>query len=64
MIIVLPMMGIEQALVRERVEDWGKGLCRVLNKKLVELTGDYTPDIRHASSSCFCVNGILQTSHE
>lgn len=34
--------------MRERVEDWGKGLCRVLGKKLVELTGDYTPDIRHA----------------
>ena len=39
--VVLP-----QALVRERMEDWGNGLCRVLNKKLVELTGDITPDIR------------------
>ncbi len=28
-----------KALVRERVEDWGKGLCRRLGKKLVELTG-------------------------
>ena len=35
-----------QALVRERMEDWGNGLCRVLDKKLVELTGDITPDIR------------------
>ena len=37
-----------QALVRERMEDWGRGLCRVLGKKLVELTGDVTPDIRCA----------------
>lgn len=35
-----------QALVRERMEDWGRGLCKVLGKKLVELTGDVTPDIR------------------
>ena len=32
--------------MRERMEDWGNGLCRVLDKKLVELTGDITPDIR------------------
>jgi len=38
--------GCPQALVRERMEDWGNGLCKVLNKKLVELTGDITPDIR------------------
>jgi len=37
---------VGQALVRERMEDWGNGLCKVLNKKLVELTGDITPDIR------------------
>ena len=35
-----------KALVRERIEDWKGKLCKVLNKKLVELTGDYTPDIR------------------
>jgi activating signal cointegrator complex subunit 3 len=35
-----------QALVRERMEDWGKGLCRVLGRKIVELTGDFTPDVR------------------
>jgi hypothetical protein len=35
-----------QALVRERMEDWGRGLCRALGKKIVELTGDFTPDVR------------------
>ena len=29
-----------QALVRERIKDWGQGLCKSLSKKLVELTGD------------------------
>ena len=28
-----------KALVRERIEDWSKGLCAKLGKKLVELTG-------------------------
>jgi activating signal cointegrator complex subunit 3 len=32
--------------VRERMNDWGKGLCARLGKKMVELTGDYTPDLR------------------
>lgn len=41
-----------QALVRERMEDWGKGLCRALGKKIVELTGDFTPDVR-------CVEGDI-----
>jgi hypothetical protein len=35
-----------QALVRERIEDWGKGLCAKLGKKMVELTG-----------GCDCVRG-------
>uniref|UniRef100_A0A7S3G5F7 RNA helicase n=1 Tax=Palpitomonas bilix TaxID=652834 RepID=A0A7S3G5F7_9EUKA len=35
-----------KALVRERVEDWGKKLAPALGKKLVQLTGDFTPDIR------------------
>ena len=35
-----------KALVNERVKDWRKGLCKKLNKKLVELTGDFTPDIQ------------------
>jgi hypothetical protein len=28
-----------KALVRERMNDWGKGMCKALGKKLVELTG-------------------------
>jgi len=28
-----------KALVRERMSDWGKGLCARMGKKLVELTG-------------------------
>ncbi|KAL1876339.1 hypothetical protein VTK73DRAFT_9582 [Phialemonium thermophilum] len=35
-----------KALVRERVNDWGSRLARPLGLKLVELTGDNTPDTR------------------
>jgi antiviral helicase SLH1 len=35
-----------KALVRERVKDWGARLTRRLGLKLVELTGDSTPDTR------------------
>ena len=35
-----------KALVRERVQDWGKRLTRQMSLKLVELTGDNTPDTR------------------
>ncbi|KAJ4305314.1 putative steryl acetyl hydrolase mug81 [Kalmusia sp. IMI 367209] len=35
-----------KALVRERVKDWGKRLAAPLGLKLVELTGDNTPDTR------------------
>ena len=35
-----------KALVRERINDWGKGLCKILNKRMVELTGDFTPDMQ------------------
>ncbi|KAK5998394.1 Meiotically up-regulated gene 81 protein [Cladobotryum mycophilum] len=35
-----------KALVRERVMDWGKRLAGPLGLKLVELTGDNTPDTR------------------
>ncbi|KAK8060407.1 Sec63 Brl domain-containing protein [Apiospora saccharicola] len=35
-----------KALVRERVKDWGERLARPLGLKLVELTGDNTPDTR------------------
>ena len=35
-----------KALVRERVEDWKIRLERELGKKVVELTGDVSPDVR------------------
>ena len=35
-----------KALVRERVRDWRKRLTRQMGLKLVELTGDNTPDTR------------------
>ncbi|KAJ9224018.1 hypothetical protein DTO207G8_8311 [Paecilomyces variotii] len=35
-----------KALVRERVQDWGKRLTAPMGLKLVELTGDNTPDTR------------------
>eukprot|EP00798_Chlamydomonas_sp_ICE-L_P004882 gene4882-34647_t len=35
-IYIAPM----KALVRERIEDWTKGLCKRLNKKMCELTAD------------------------
>ncbi|KAH8550562.1 Sec63 Brl domain-containing protein [Umbelopsis sp. PMI_123] len=35
-----------KALVRERVADWNKRVTRQTNKKLVELTGDVTPDLK------------------
>lgn len=42
MIYIAPL----KALVRERIEDWSNWLCKKLGKKIVELTGDYTPDLR------------------
>lgn len=35
-----------KALVKERIQDWGKGLVKVLGKQMVELTGDFTPDLK------------------
>ncbi|KAF9586602.1 activating signal cointegrator 1 complex subunit [Lunasporangiospora selenospora] len=35
-----------KALVRERVEDWTSRLVGPMNKNLIELTGDVTPDIK------------------
>ena len=29
-----------KALVRERINDWGAGLCKALGKRMVELTGE------------------------
>ncbi|XP_060169501.1 DExH-box ATP-dependent RNA helicase DExH14 isoform X3 [Lycium barbarum] len=34
-----------KAIVRERMTDWRKGLVSKLGKKMVEMTGDYTPDL-------------------
>jgi replicative superfamily II helicase len=34
-----------KALVRERVNDWSVRLAQMLNKKVVEITGDVTPDM-------------------
>ena len=35
-----------KALVRERVDDWNRRMERGLGKRVVELTGDSSPDIR------------------
>jgi activating signal cointegrator complex subunit 3 len=40
-----------KALVRERVDEWAVRLCKPLNKRLVELTGDFTPDIKLLKSA-------------
>lgn len=40
-----------KALVRERVKDWGVRFARPLGLKLVELTGDNTPDTRTIKDS-------------
>ncbi|XP_062168571.1 DExH-box ATP-dependent RNA helicase DExH14 [Alnus glutinosa] len=34
-----------KAIVRERMNDWKKRLVSQLGKKMVEMTGDYTPDL-------------------
>ncbi|XP_051152610.1 DExH-box ATP-dependent RNA helicase DExH14 isoform X2 [Andrographis paniculata] len=34
-----------KALVRERMNDWRKRLVSLLGKHMVEMTGDYTPDL-------------------
>lgn len=35
-----------KAIVRERMNDWRKGLVSKLRKQMVEMTGDYTPDMK------------------
>ncbi|GBG84220.1 hypothetical protein CBR_g38192 [Chara braunii] len=35
-----------KALVRERIQDWKKNLVPKLGKRMVELTGDFTPDLK------------------
>eukprot|EP01130_Rhizamoeba_saxonica_P011676 TRINITY_DN4859_c0_g2_i1.p1 TRINITY_DN4859_c0_g2~~TRINITY_DN4859_c0_g2_i1.p1 ORF type:complete len:1866 (+),score=443.62 TRINITY_DN4859_c0_g2_i1:728-5599(+) len=39
-------IGPLKALVRERIKDWKKKFGGEFGKKVIELTGDYTPDIR------------------
>lgn len=38
--------------MRERIKDWGQGFCRTLGKRMVELTGDYTPDMVSLLRTC------------
>lgn len=38
-------IGPLKALVRERMKDWKKKFVDKLGKRLIELTGDYTPDV-------------------
>jgi replicative superfamily II helicase len=40
-----------KALVRERIKDWNDKLQRKLGKKVVELTGDSTPDANAIASA-------------
>ncbi|KAG9154776.1 hypothetical protein Leryth_014281 [Lithospermum erythrorhizon] len=40
-----------KAIVRERMHDWKKGLVSRLGKKMVEMTGDYTPDLTALTSA-------------
>lgn len=40
-----------KALVRERVDDWSQRIMKPVGKKLVELTGDSTPDARDVKNA-------------
>ncbi|KAI3929942.1 hypothetical protein MKW98_004096 [Papaver atlanticum] len=40
-----------KAIVRERMKDWRTRLVSQLGKKMVEMTGDYTPDLMALSSA-------------
>jgi activating signal cointegrator complex subunit 3 len=40
-----------KAIVRERMSDWKKRLVSQLGKKMVEMTGDYTPDLMALQSA-------------
>ena len=39
-------LNFTRALVRERLKDWKKRFGKIMGKKVIELTGDVTPDIR------------------
>lgn len=43
-----------QALVRERIKDWGGGLCKALGKRLVELTGARNPAMKRCQERLAC----------
>lgn len=45
-----------KALVRERIDDWKERLERKCGKKVVELTGDVTPDVRAIMKSSVIVS--------
>jgi replicative superfamily II helicase len=42
-----------KALVRERVLDWSERVCPKIGRRLVELTGDLTPDLQ-SLQRCAC----------
>ncbi len=44
-------IGPLKALVAERMKDWKRRFVQLLGKRMVELTGDYTPDIRSLQSA-------------
>ncbi|GLJ46147.1 hypothetical protein SUGI_0972180 [Cryptomeria japonica] len=51
-IYIAPM----KAIVRERMNDWQKGLVLSLKKKMVEMTGDFTPDLKALLSADIIVS--------
>ena len=54
-IYVAPM----KALAKERLKDWKSRFGKILGKSILELTGDYTPDLR-----ALCNADILITTPE
>jgi activating signal cointegrator complex subunit 3 len=40
-----------KALVKERMKDWGQGFAKKLGLRIVEMTGDITPDLRSLLSA-------------
>jgi hypothetical protein len=48
-------MFVVAALVQERLKDWGAKFVDKLGKKMVELTGEFTPDVRNNCLPCLCL---------
>ena len=48
-----------KALAKERLKDWKSRFGKILGKSILELTGDYTPDLR-----ALCNADILITTPE